>query len=217
MTMKVLIILGGKMSDDFLKKMYESYQADHVIVSDGALAVMDRMHLPFHSLVGDFDTIDPEILQKYENKFGIYVERHRPEKNETDSELAIQIAMQKQPSDIVMLGATGGRMDHTLGNLHLIYQCMKKGIPCAVYDEWNRITLIEKEVIIEKKKIYGKYISFLPFFERAENINLEGFAYPLLHAVLEKGTTLAISNEIDAPIAKVTVEKGILICIESKD
>lgn len=215
--MKVLIVLGGKLSDNFLKEMYETYQADHVIVADGALTAMDRTGLLFQSLVGDFDTIAPELLKKYEHRLGLYVERHIPEKNETDSELAVRIAMKKKPTQIMILGATGGRMDHAIGNIHLMYQCMKQGIPCAVYDEWNKIQLIEKEAVLEKKTAYGTYVSFLPFFESAQNVTLKGFRYPLTHATLEKGTTLAISNEIEADKASVTVEKGILICIESKD
>ncbi len=217
MPMKVLIVLGGKLSDNFLKEMYETYQADHVIVADGALAAMDRTGLLFQSLVGDFDTIAPELLKKYEHRLGLYVERHIPEKNETDSELAVRIAMKKKPTQIMILGATGGRMDHAIGNIHLMYQCMKQGIPCAIYDEWNKIQLIEKEAVLEKKTAYGTYVSFLPFFESAQNVTLKGFRYPLTHATLEKGTTLAISNEIEADKASVTVEKGILICIESKD
>lgn len=217
MLMKVLIVLGGKLSDNFLKEMYETYQADHVIVADGALTAMDRTGLLFQSLVGDFDTIAPELLKKYEHRLGLYVERHIPEKNETDSELAVQIAMKKKPTQIMILGATGGRMDHAIGNIHLMYQCMKQGIPCAIYDEWNKIQLIEKEAVLEKKTAYGTYVSFLPFFESAQNVTLKGFRYPLTHATLEKGTTLAISNEIEADKASVTVEKGILICIESKD
>ena len=217
MPMKVLIVLGGRLSDNFLKEMYETYQADHVIVADGALAAMDRTGLLFQSLVGDFDTIAPELLKKYEHRLGLYVERHIPEKNETDSELAVRIAMKKKPTQIMILGATGGRMDHAIGNIHLMYQCMKQGIPCAIYDEWNKIQLIEKEAVLEKKTAYGTYVSFLPFFESAQNVTLKGFRYPLTYATLEKGTTLAISNEIEADKASVTVEKGILICIESKD
>lgn len=217
MAMKILIVLGGKLSDNFLKEMYETYQADYVIVADGALAAMDRTGLLFQSLVGDFDTVAPELLQKYEYRLGLYVERHIPEKNETDSELAIRIALKKQPTQIIILGATGGRMDHAIGNIHLMYQCMKQGIPCTIYDEWNKIQLIEKEAVLEKKTAYGTYVSFLPFLESAQDVTLEGFRYPLTHADLEKGTTLAISNEIEADRASVTVEKGILICIESRD
>lgn len=215
--MKVLIIAGGKLSDRFLKEMYEYYKADHVIVADGALAAMDRMQLPFHSLVGDFDTIAPEILKKYENQWNLYVERHVPEKNETDSELAIRIAVEKHPTDIMILGAMGGRMDHTLGNIHLMRQCLEREIPCAIYDEWNRITLVKKEAVLKKNETYGKYVSFLPLFEYAENVTLKGFRYPLVNALLQKGTTLAISNEVAEETASVSVENGILICIESKD
>lgn len=215
--MKVLIVLGGTLSDCFFKKMYDNDRADYVIVADGALEVMDRTGLCFHSLVGDFDTVAPELLQKYEHRLGLYVERHIPEKNETDSELALRIALSKQPTEIIILGATGGRMDHTIGNIHLMYQCMKQGIPCAIYDEWNKIQLIQNETVLDKKTSYGTYVSFLPFFESAQGVTLKGFRYPLTDANLEKGTTLAISNEIEAESASVVVEKGVLICIESKD
>ena len=171
--MKVLIVLGGTLSDCFLKKMYDNDRADYVIVADGALEVMDRTGLCFHSLVGDFDTVAPELLQKYEHRLGLYVERHIPEKNETDSELALRIALSKQPTEIIILGATGGRMDHTIANIHLMYQCMKQGIPCAIYDEWNKIQLIQNETVLDKKTSYGTYVSFLPFFESAQGSYIE--------------------------------------------
>lgn len=215
--MKTTIILGGWLSDAFLQYFLKNYGADCIIVADGALEQVDRLRIQFQYLVGDFDTIDPQILQRYENDPTLYVERHIPEKNETDSELAMWVALSGNPDQIDILGATGGRMDHTLGNIELLYQALERGISCSIYDEYNRISLIKQKKQFYRVDCYGTYISFLPFLEQALDVNLRGFKYPLTHARLHKGSTLAISNELQEDVGEVEVGEGLLLCIEASD
>ena len=68
-------------------------------------------------------------------------------------------------TQVVVLGATGGRMDHMLGNIHLLFPCLQKGIEAYILDSQNRIYLIDKERTFKRREIWGKYISFLPLTE----------------------------------------------------
>lgn len=215
--MKTLIITGGKLEDSFLLQFLEKETFDYVIIVDGALEIANRVGLSFHCLVGDFDTVSSDILEQYMNRNDIVIDRHMPEKDETDTELALHLAIEKNSSHITILGGTGGRIDHLLGNIHLMKQALDADIPCFMIDDRNKIQLLNKDTLFSKDSQYGTYISFLPYTDLVSGISLIGFKYPLRHAILTKGNTLGISNEMASNDCKLEIETGILICIESCD
>lgn len=223
--MKILVITGGILNERFLKGFLLTRSFDYTIVVDGALKVVEQMGISFQSLVGDFDTIDPHILKQYMGKAGLYIEKHKPQKDETDTELAVDLAIKKiienrkenERDEISILGATGGRLDHTLGNIHLVYRALKRDIICKLYDEDNCLFMVKDRVKLCNESKDYRYVSFLPFTDVTEGVTLEGFQYPLQKARLEKGCTLGISNEICSESPFVTVDQGILIGIFSRD
>lgn len=224
--MKILIITGGTLEKQFLMRFLCSHSFDETIVVDGALETAEELAIPFQSLVGDFDTVNPRVLTSYLEKKGLYIERHRPQKNETDTELAVNLGIAKIKAaeanrdgehEIAILGATGGRLDHLLGNVHLVYKALKEGISCKLYDEDNCLFMVEGQRVLGEEAKEYRYASFLPFTDGAEGVTLEGFVYPLREAFLEKGSTLGISNEISADRPLVAVRRGVLVGILSLD
>ncbi|MDU3397053.1 MAG: thiamine diphosphokinase, partial [Clostridiales bacterium] len=168
-------------------------------------------------IVGDFDTVRPETLAYYRRREHIVWDAHQPEKNETDTELALLKAQASGCGEIVILGATGGRMDHTLGNLHLLFPCLQKGIEAYILDSRNKLYLIDGERSFHKSKLWGNYISFLPLTEKVTGITLTGFKYPLFEKDIEIGTSLCISNELAEEEGRLTLRDGVLIVVESHD
>ena len=108
-------------------------------------------------------------------------------------------------------------MDHALANIHILKDALETNIPCQIIDEHNQIYLINKEMTLEKDKVYGKYVSLIPLTSTVEGLTLTGFKYPLNEYTLPIGTSLGISNEIIEDRAYIKMKKGILIAIESKD
>ena len=122
-----LVVTGGTMDYGFAGRFLENRRFDKVIAVDGGLTALSRLHLKPDAIVGDFDTVSEDVLAEYKSSreeitWGI----HKPEKDETDTELALNTAIGLGCTRLVLLGATGGRMDHFLGNLHLLYACLKK-------------------------------------------------------------------------------------------
>ena len=115
------------------------------------------------------------------------------------------------------MGALGRRMDHALANIHILKDALEANIPCQMIDEHNRIYLINKEMALEKDKVYGKYVSLIPLTSTVEGLTLAGFKYPLHDYTLPIGTSLGISNEIVTDTAHIEMKNGILIVIESRD
>ena len=223
--MKILVITGGTLNETFLKKFLKNHFFDQTIVVDGALKMVEKLGIPFQSLVGDFDTIDSLILEPYLKKTGLYIEKHKPQKDETDTELAVDLGIKKikesgsqnGQNEIAILGATGGRLYHLLGNIHLVYRALQEKIVCKLYDEDNCLFMVKGKETLGNEANEYRYVSFLPFTDVATGVTLEGFQYPLQDARLEKGCTLGISNEICGSSSSVTVEQGILIGIFSRD
>ena len=140
-------------------------------------------------------------------------------KNETDTELARNRALTLSCDEIVFLGATGGRIDHMIGNIHALKTCMERGIAAYIVDSQNRLSLLDGERTFSKAEQWGKYVSFAPYTEEVTGITLTGFKYPLKNKTIYRGEEvgLCISNEIAEDTATITLEDGVLICIESRD
>ena len=157
------------------------------------------------------------MLAYYRRMEHIVWDTHQPEKDETDTELALLKAQATGCTEVVVLGATGGRMDHMLGNIHLLFPCLQKGMEAYILDSQNRIYLIDKERTFNRREIWGKYISFLPLTEEVRGITLTGFKYPLHEKDIEIGTSLCISNELVGEEGAITFTDGVLIVVESHD
>ena len=168
-------------------------------------------------IVVDFDTVRSEILSYYRKMEHIIWEVHQPEKDDTDTELAIKRALAMNCSHITLLGATGGRLDHMIGNIHLLFPCLQKGTYAEIVDPQNRLYLIDEEHIFRKDAVWGKYISFLPLTQEVKGITLKGFKYPLTDRDIFIGTSLCISNELVEEEGRITLSDGVLITVESHD
>ena len=173
---RCLIITGGKLDLSFAGSFLGQETFDKIIAVDAGLEAVKTLGLEPDMIVGDFDTEKPEVLAYYRRMEHIVWDTHQPEKDETDTELALLKAQATGCSEVVVLGATGGRMDHTLGNIHLLFPCLQKGMEAYILDSQNRIYLIDKERTFNRREIWGKYISFLPLTEE-----VRGGRYPYLH------------------------------------
>lgn len=175
-------------------------------------------YLPDYA-VGDFDSVSPETLDFFSRYGGIQWERHRPEKNESDTELAFTIAREAGVTDLILLGVTGTRLDHVLANIHLLKTAWNLGMGCMLLDAHNRIRLVTGRTVFTKKESPYTYVSFVPLTEEVTHITLTGFKYPLkdYHMRLGVECGLCISNEIAEEQAILEFEQGLLLAIESKD
>ncbi len=213
--MTALLICGGTLSASFLKEMSEQYRDAVVYAVDGGLTVAEEAGVVPDYLIGDFDTADESLVAKYEER--CITIRHQPEKDATDTELAIDVALEQGAETILLLGATGTRMDHTMANIHMLYHVLLRGKQAFIVNENNRISLHEKSFIKKRDELFGTYLSFLPFFGETTGVTLKGVKYPLDGKTLMAGTSLGISNEVTEDTVEVSFVSGYLLMIEARD
>lgn len=210
------ILAGGSMSLPFLEEQFKAYP-DHVIIAaDRGLESCVALGITPDFVIGDFDSLDPKVKEKFLS-YEENVTRLNPVKDDTDTEAALHLAFEKTAGDIFILGGTGTRLDHVLGNISILAQGLARGRRVQLLDEHNRIRVADQPLTIKKKEQFGKYVSLLPLTTEVSGLTLEGMAYPLYQYTLRSDTSIGISNEIRDEEAKISFDQGILIVVESRD
>ena len=213
--MTAILVCGGTLSAAFLRVFVAEHKAAAVFAVDGGLAVLEEAGLVPDYLVGDFDTASEALVSRYENR--CVTIRHKPEKDATDTELAVEEALSRGATELFLLGATGSRMDHTMANIHMLYYVLQRGKQAWIVNENNRISLHAASFERKKEELFGAYVSFLPFFGEVKEVTLTGFKYPLCKKTMTAGNSLGISNEVIEENIGVTFSDGYLLMIEARD
>lgn len=179
------------------------------IAVDGGLAHITKLGLNPHVIIGDLDSVDKDDL-KYFEEIGVDIRKFPEEKDQTDLELAIQYVIDLGFDRIYLFGATGGRIDHFLGNMYLLTN------PDFVDKEIKIVT--NQFVMFVCKKAQpifgspGELISLLPISESVIGVETQGFKYPLKKEDLKRWESRGISNILLNDDAVVRFEDGILLC-----
>lgn len=167
---------------------------------------------------GDFDSVSQEEWKFIKEQVS-ELKQFKPEKDETDMELALNWALDQDPDTIRLFGATGGRLDHLLANVHLLLNPLKtkSSIYVTLIDRYNKIFLKKPGRYTIEKRHREKYISFIPLTLDVTDLTLEGFKFPLKNRHISLGSTLCISNELISDYGTFSFSEGILIVIRSHD
>ncbi|MBO6270373.1 MAG: thiamine diphosphokinase [Clostridium sp.] len=212
-----LIITGGRADTDFAREFVKNRTWDIMIAADAGLVLFDLLGICPDIVVGDLDSAGQSLVQKYRNKDSIRFEVHRPEKDETDTELALRLALREGCLNADILGALGGRLDHELANIQLLSMYQDLGLTGFLYDPINRIHMVRSGEEFHRGAVWGKYISFIPLSEQVSGVTLKGFKYPLTDCDVRMGSSLMVSNELAGEQGEIVFSSGRLLCVESHD
>ena len=185
-------------------------QFDAIICADGGLLIAEKLGLSPTHLIGDYDSMEmPE-----ENKTDII--KLPMEKDMTDTEAAVDMAVTLGFKHITILGGLGGRFDHTMGNLGILAKYCEELPYLALIDGQNYVRMIYPGYY-ELEKNPFKYLGVISYGDFAEMVTLRGVKYPLEEHFLTHATSLGVSNEITADVAEISFTSGKLLIILSKD
>lgn len=200
---RCVIMAGGPISD---YSFYKPQKADFVICADSGYRHADHMQITPHVLLGDFDSIKeiPEEIERI---------TYPAEKDETDLQIAISHALRMGYREIYIIGAFGGRCDHFLGNIGLLYWAKQKGASVLMEDAATSVRLVSDSLTLPAKK--NCYLSLIPFFGDA-NVSVSGVKYSLQNHKMQMGDTLGISNEFTDSIAEINVHRGLILVLECR-
>ena len=208
--MQVVIFAGGTLKPG--KAFYQAIaSADLIIAADSGAATALQYGCVPAIVVGDFDSLDTRLLQELSER-GSQVRQVAVEKNETDTELAVQAAIEEGATGITLLGALGGeRFDHTMANILLLADI--ETVPAKIVDGPAICWLVRGPAssVIDGQK--GDLLSLLPLTSEAIGVRTKGLYYPLHGETLRFGKPRGVSNVLTQEQAEVSLEEGMLLVV----
>ena len=216
MDKRAVIIAGGGINDDLALSFVQ--KDSYIIAADRGLVFLAEHDIVPDLIVGDFDSAPEETRRRYlASHPGIEVREYNWEKDYTDLEIAAAAAADRGAREIVILGATGTRLDHMIGGIQTLALLLDRGCRGIIVDPCNRVTLHDEPFAIRKDSQWGKYVSLFAWGGPVTGITLKGFHFPMENGTLTNSGTLAISNQIEESEGQVFFESGRLLVIESQD
>ena len=205
------VLIVGSAPTDPAQLRHLHGDAQYLICADGGGDAALRAGLSPDLLLGDMDSISPESLERLRES-GVRVVEHRPEKEKTDIELALDTALALGAARITIAGALGGtRLDHSLGNLLLLSMPELRGIDTRMvaghtvaWAVWSRTEISGR---------IGDYISLFPLTDQVHGVWTKGLRYPLHGETLHRAYTRGVSNELVEEAASLGLTDGCLLVI----
>lgn len=201
----ILIFAGGDTPQMGLAD--ELPEAGLIIAADSGYDIAVAAGFEVDILVGDMDSIGAESIPER-----VQIERHSPDKDATDLELALERAVAHDPQRVVVVGGAGGRFDHEIAAAALI--CSPRW---AMVDEIDWITDRGWSHVIASRRILhgdiGAMISLIPMGGPATGVRTRGLRWDLKGATLSPGTTWGVSNQFKIPVADIRLDDGCLLAV----
>jgi thiamine pyrophosphokinase len=192
-----------------------------VVAADGGARHADGLGVTIDAWVGDGDSIGSAELAELEAS-GVPIDRSSPDKDESDTELAVRAALARGAGGVVIVGGLGGeRIDHALANIGLLAMDELRGRPAVMLDAASRISLLlapaegGAPVLRPLPGRVGDLVSLLPVGDGVVGVTTHGLRYPLVDEPLPAGPARGLSNMRTAPDASVSVRGGMLLIVES--
>lgn len=223
--MTAYIFTGGKLAVGSMDGLgLHMSEADLIIAADSGYNNASRLGVRPGLLLGDLDSIDrkklaPDELEHIEKIIVPAI------KDDTDTQLAVDTAISRGADEIHIIGGLGGRLDHTLSSVFLLEYIADRGAGAVMTDGQSRVRVMktagEPVSLMIPKTFDGengfKYLSVVPLTDECEGVRISGVFYPLDGVTLERRYSYAVSNEITSDSAEITLEKGTMLVIESRD
>lgn len=214
----VIICAGGPKYELCSFEQFKSLENTIFIGADrGSLYFLEEGIIPTE-VIGDFDSLTDEEWLFISNSVK-KIEKVKAEKNETDTDLALQRALAYNPTTIYLTGVTGGRLDHFAAAIRSIYRMQSEypNIPIKIVNAHNEICILfpGKHTILRDEKY--RYLSFFAYDKTTENVTLRGVKYETTNETIELGTSRFTSNELISEVGYISFSSGICLMIRSSD
>ena len=209
--MRTVIIAGGQPhAGEGWRRWVQ--QGDRIIGVDGGASQALAWGLVPHVVIGDLDSLPSPARAVLEARGGQFLVHPRA-KDETDLELALSYAAEQGADDIVILGALGGRLDHTLANVLLLALPQLARRSVRIVDGLEEALLLRSGQDVLLRGLPGDLVSLLPLGGDAHGVTATGLAWPLRNETLRFAFSRGVSNEMTGAEATVVVHEGLVLVV----
>ncbi len=206
--MRAIIVANGHVEEGE-NYVHRVQPGDWIIAADGGALVALHLGLQPQVVIGDLDSVPADVRSRLDCPFV----DHPARKDETDTELAIQYALERGAEEIVLLGAIGGRLDHTLANVLLLGMPQLAGIKARIVAGNTEVWLIRAGDELQIDGQRGDIVTLLPVGQDAIGVTTAGLEWDLDNDTLGFGPARGVSNVMTADRAQVALREGLLLAL----
>jgi thiamine pyrophosphokinase len=217
---KVIVVTNGVIKDYSLiyKRLTQDYKFDRnastlIIAADGGAQNCLNMKLTPDIIIGDMDSITIKVIESITSgKKPIKFINSIPEKDESDTQLAVDYAVGLGAKRILIVGAVGDRIDHTLANLFLLASPSAENSDIRILTENNEIFVTRKSCQIDGAA--GKMVSLFSLSPYTNFIKTSGLKYKLKNEKLLFSPVRGLSNPFIDSKARIEISEGTLLIVK---
>ena len=207
--MKAFIYTGGDVWTEHITEVPQ--EEDLILAADAGLLTAKALGVVPQILLGDFDSLgEPDVPD------GTELIRVPVEKNDTDTQLAVRVAIERGAKELVIVGGLEGRVDHTLSSLAILEDLNARHVPASLTNGKNRVRFVRNSGALIARSQF-RFLSLIAADPVVKGVTVEGCKYPLKNAKLSRLNQYAVSNEITGNCALVEIRRGGVWLIESMD
>lgn len=214
---RTVIVSGGVLEEELVLRILKEEETEFIIGVDKGLLFLYEHQIQPDYIVGDFDSAPSEVLSYYQQETNIPIRRFNPVKDASDTEIALRLCLDLRRKQILILGATGNRMDHFWSNVQCLKIALDAGAQAWIQDGYNRIRLLNQSIVLKKEEAFGPYFSVFPLGGTVGDFNIKGAKYPLHHHTLTPFDSLCVSNEFVEDEVEISFPLGEVILMETRD
>jgi len=212
MTKRAIIFINGDLPNlDAARKLLRD--DDFIIAADGGARHALNLGLLPSVVIGDLDSLDA-VNRRTLDESHVHIITYPADKDETDLELALLYAREHGYEEILLVGALGGRIDQTLGNLSLLTDPALAGLDVRIDDGVEEAFFARNQTQVHGR--VGDIVSLIPWHGDVTGICTEGLRWSLQNETLYAHQTRGISNELTAETAQVEIDDGLLLIIHTR-
>lgn len=231
---RAVIISGGTVDEEQARRVLEEPYTFLIGVDGGLSWLYEKKMAPTH-IVGDFDSVPEKVLAYYRGRPEIPLREFNPVKDASDTEIAVRLALKllgirpdsekakresqsvQSGGELILLGATGTRMDHIWANVQTLSIAAQAGVQAWILDGHNRIRLIDGETHLKREEAFGPYFSLFSLGGPVKHLYISGARYPLTDHTLYPYDSLCVSNQIAGNEAVISFPEGLVVLMETRD
>ena len=206
-----LLVGGGPVDRDQLQAEVAK-EPDLIMGVDRGGLYLSELGITPQILIGDFDSLPEDYLNRFRSA-GVTIETFPARKDQSDLELGLEQVLKRGVQSIRILGGLGKRLDHTLGNIGLLWKALEEGVAVQLLDRDHEVQLIDPDHTVTLQHRPGWAVSLVPFTDQVAGVTTSGLAYPLRGEDLFINSCRGIHNQFQDPVATIRISAGALLVI----